>query len=300
MPVTLAEQPVSSMDAILQPPEGAQINELGAFLRSRRESLEPARLGFARAGRRRTPGLRREEVAQLAEVGITWYTWLEQGRSIRVSPKVLGAIATALQCSEAETRHLFTLAGLGEPPAIHRPSCDRVSPLTQTILDSLDPFLPALIQNARFDILAYNQAYRRLMGVDLAQVPEEDRNCIFLTFNSEAWRSALVDADMALSNMVASFRAAMVDHRGDPVWEAQLQRFMESDEFRRTWQRYEVRSIENQLKHFRHPRVGIMQLQQTNWWSAPRHGDRLLVYVPVDEASAGALRQLAARPLSSH
>ena len=267
--------------------------ELGTFLRSRRESLDPVRLGLPRVGRRRTPGLRREEVAQLAEVGVTWYTWLEQGRPIQASARSLGAIAVALQCSAAETRHLFALAGLGEPVAPHAPSCERLSTASRILLDQLDP-LPALIQNARFDILGYNPAYSRLIGVDLTQIPHEDRNCIYLALTHPVWRSRLADWNDILPRMVASFRAAMAGHLEDPQWGAQLQRFLSiSADFRDTWQRNEVRSIENQSKRFRHPLVGVLELQQVNWWSAPRNGDRLLVYAPVDADSERALKRIA-------
>lgn len=267
--------------------------ELGAFLRARRESLDPGRLGLPRFGRRRTPGLRREEVAQLAEIGVTWYTWLEQGRPVRTSTKVLSAIAAALQCSEAETRHLFSLAGKVEQIASFAPACEKLSHASQAILDQLDP-LPAVIQNARFDIIGFNQAYSRLMCVDLAQVDAQDRNCIYLAFTSQSWRDCLVDWDETMPRMVALFRAAMADHMHDAVWERQLQRFFEaSDQFKTIWQRYEVRGIENQVKRFRHPRAGLMTLHQTNWWSAPKNGDRLLVYVPADEQSKASLQFLA-------
>ncbi|HBO3021891.1 TPA: helix-turn-helix domain-containing protein, partial [Pseudomonas aeruginosa] len=97
------------------PAQPSRAEQLGAFLRRRRESIEPQRVGISRLGRRRTPGLRREEVAQLAGVGVTWYTWLEQGRAVRASEQVIGAIARALLCNETETHHLFNLAGLAAP-----------------------------------------------------------------------------------------------------------------------------------------------------------------------------------------
>jgi transcriptional regulator with XRE-family HTH domain len=268
--------------------------ELGDFLRARRESLDPSRLGLPWIGTRRTPGLRREEVAQLAEIGITWYTKLEQGRPIRASAKVLSAIANALQCSETETDHLFTLAGLGKPSHAALPVCEHVSSSIQVILDQLDP-LPALMQNARFDVVGYNQAYCRLIGVNLAQIPIEDRNCIYLAFTHPAWRASLADWDEAMPRMVALFRAAMAEHRQEPAWERQLQRHLAaSAEFRETWLHNEVRGIENQLKRFKNPRVGVFTLQQTNWWSAPRNGGRLLVYVPVDDIGRQALEIPAA------
>jgi transcriptional regulator with XRE-family HTH domain len=270
--------------------------ELGTFLRTRRESLDPSRLGLQHFGRRRTPGLRREEVAQLAQIGVTWYTWLEQGRPVRTSDKVLNAIATALQCTEAETRHLFLLAGKVEQVSAMTPACEKLSQVSQAILDQLNP-LPAMIQNARFDIIGFNQAYSRLLCVDLAQIAPEDRNCLYLAFTNKAWRAALTDWDEGMPRMVATFRAAMADHMHDATWERQLQRMLAvSDEFKEVWQRYEVRGIENHLKHFRHPRAGLISLHQTNWWSAPKNGDRLLVYVPTDEQSKAALQILTQEP----
>lgn len=102
--------------------------QLGAFLRARRESLDPQRLGLPRVGRRRTPGLRREEVAMLADVGVTWYTWLEQGREVNPSAAVLNGVASALQCSPLETRHLFVLAGLTPPENTQATVCEGISP----------------------------------------------------------------------------------------------------------------------------------------------------------------------------
>lgn len=269
-------------------------DELGAFLRARRESLDSARLGMPWTGVRRTPGLRREEVAQLAGIGITWYTKLEQGRPVRPSTKALQAIAEALQCTEAETRHLFTLAGLGVPPVAAGPVCSQLSASGRRILDSLHP-LPAVLQNAYFDIVGFNQAYCRLVNVELEKVPPEDRNCIYLAFCNPDWRACFENWEVARPRMAAMFRAAMAEHGKDAMWENRLQRLLaDSAEFSETWQRNEVHGVENQLKRFRNPRVGTMTLHLTNWWSAPRNGDRLMVYVPADAASDEALRYLVA------
>ncbi|AML55883.1 putative DNA-binding protein [Serratia rubidaea] len=266
--------------------------QLGAFLRARRESLDPNRLGLPRMRQRRTPGLRREEVAQLADVGITWYTWLEQGRAIQASAKTLSAIAHALQCNEAETHHLFRLAGQSLPASARHDGCEKLSPYGQRLLDQLDP-LPAIISNARFDILGFNRAYCLLMGVDLATLPPEDRNCIYLAFTHEQWRASQLDWDDIMPKMVALFRAQMAEHLGDPVWEQQLARYLSvSADFRALWERHEVRSIDNNVKRFLHPQVGEMSLRQNNWWSAPRNGDRMLVYIPADEQSERRLQLL--------
>ena len=266
--------------------------QLGAFLRARRESLDPQRLGLPRSGRRRTPGLRREEVAMLADVGVTWYTWLEQGREVNPSAAVMQAVAEALQCSALETRHLFVLAGLTPLESANVPPCEGISPGTRRMLDSLLP-QPASIQKPDFDIVAWNDAFCRLMGVDFSTIPEEDRNCIYLYLTHPGWRSRLANRD-ALATFVSYFRAAMAEHRGNPAWENKLARFFAaSSEFEALWhQRYEVRGVENQIKNFQHPEFGHFQLQQMYWYSAPRNGSRLLVYLPVDEVGEGVLSRL--------
>ena len=281
----------SEMD-VLQTRQMDNRKQLGAFLRARRESLDPQRLGLPRSGRRRTPGLRREEVAMLADVGVTWYTWLEQGREVNPSVAVMQAVAEALQCSELETRHLFVLAGLTPLESLNVPQCEGISPGTRRMLDSLLP-QPASIQKPNFDIVAWNEAFCRLMGVDFSIIPEDDRNCIYLYLTHPGWRSRLANPDV-LGNFVSYFRAAMAEHRGEPAWENKLARFFAaSAEFEALWhQRYEVRGVENQIKTFRHPEFGEFQLQQMYWYSAPRNGSRLLVYLPVDEVGEGVLARL--------
>ncbi|GAB7266679.1 helix-turn-helix transcriptional regulator [Dickeya ananatis] len=272
------------------------VNGWGRFLRARRESLDPLRLGLSIPRKRRTPGLRREDVALLADVGITWYTWLEQGREIRASAKTLTAIANALQCNEAETRHLFMLAGLPFSPSAQA-SCEKISADSQRILDQLNP-LPAVIVNARFVILGFNLTWCRLLDIDLHQVAPEDRNCIWLALTHPNWRERMVDQQDLLPNLVAMFRAQMTEHTGEPLWEAQLQRYLNaSDEFRQLWyQRYEVQGVDDKIKRFRHPTLGIFTLRQINWWSASRSGDRLLVYMPASEQDSAQLAQLAQLP----
>ena len=258
----------SEMD-VLQTRQMDSRKQLGAFLRARRESLDPQRLGLPRSGRRRTPGLRREEVAMLADVGVTWYTWLEQGREVNPSVAVMQAVAEALQCSELETRHLFVLAGLTPLESLNVPQCEGISPGTRRMLDSLLP-QPASIQKPNFDIVAWNDAFCRLMGVDFSLIPEDERNCIYLYLTHPGWRSRLANPDV-LGNFVSYFRAAMAEHRGEPAWENKLARFFAaSAEFEALWhQRYEVRGVENQIKTFRHPEFGEFQLQQMYWYSAP-------------------------------
>lgn len=263
--------------------------ELAAFLRSRRERIGPEQVGLPRGRRRRTPGLRREEVAQLAAVGVTWYTWLEQARDIRVSAQVLDAIARALLLDRAERGHLFALAGVADP--VPGTECTGVPPAMRQILDQLAPF-PAVIQNGRFDLLAYNRTYARLM-CDLDALPEEDRNCLWLAFTHEEWRASVVDLDATVRVMAAKFRAAMAEHVAERHWKALLARLTEaSPEFREVWARHEVIRPVSRTKVFRQSLVGEVRLNATTLWTGPRPGPRLISYTPVDEVSRHRLERL--------
>jgi transcriptional regulator with XRE-family HTH domain len=176
--------------------------ELAGFLRSRRERIAPEQVGLPPAARRRTPGLRREEVATLAGVGVTWYTWLEQGRDINASPQVLNAVARTLLLDQHERDHLFRLADVpdGDGPG----DCAALPPTAQLLLDQLEPF-PACIRNARYDLLAYNRAFDQLMG-PLASLPFEERNSLWRMFTSERCRSATLDWEEGTRRMVAEYR----------------------------------------------------------------------------------------------
>lgn len=274
----------------------SRAQELGELLRRRRETLDPVRLGLSRVGRVRTPGLRREEVAARADIGITWYTKLEQGRPIRVSPRVLLSVAQALEFNEVETEHLFRLANLPVPPRLDSPQvCKPLTAASQHILDQLCPY-PALIQTQRYNIRGFNEAYRRLVGVDLHAIPAEDRNCIYLSLVIPAWRASQADPDEMLAHMAALFRASMAEHLDDPVWERQLERYMSaSDQFRIVWDRYQLKGIENAVKRFRLADGTILALQSNNWWASPSNDDRMIVYTPVDEVGAERLKAMMKR-----
>src|SRR5246127_4848353 len=158
-------------------------NLLGAYLRDRRTRLDPAAFGFP-PERRRTPGLRREEVAQRANISPTWYTWLEQGRGGAPSADVLDRIARALMLTDAEREHLFLL-GLGRPPEVRYQKHEGVTPRLQRVLDALDPS-PALIRTATWDVVAWNRA-STVMLTDYASIPAEQRNILrFILFNPQA------------------------------------------------------------------------------------------------------------------
>jgi hypothetical protein len=265
--------------------------ELAAFLRSRRERITPEQVGLPNTGRRRTPGLRREEVAQLAAVGVTWYTWLEQGRDIQVSGQVLEAVSRALLLDPNERTHLYILAGAGDPSPSR--DCPTVTPAVQTVLDQLLP-LPACVLNSRYDVLAYNETYNRMLG-DLGRLPFEERNLLWLMFTDQAFQARWVDPAAARTIVVARFRSAMADHVADPAWKALLARLRQaSPDFEEAWQRHEVAPAENGSKLFQHPEVGVLRLDFTNMWLGVRHGSRLVVYTPEDDETRRRLERLTA------
>ena len=263
-------------------------DELAAFLRCRRERLTPADMGLPSAGRRRTPGLRREEVAILAGVSTTWYTWLEQARDVTPSRQVLDALARTLQLSPAEHDYLFTLAGQPPTPAVDRAD---VHPLMKTFVDSLDPS-PAYIANETWDVLYYNRAQAALI-TEYDERPPDERNVIWLMFTDPELRGRIVDwADDARA-MVAKFRAAAAEQSGNPRMRALTDALLTaSPEFRDLWAGHDVRGHEPARKRITHPLVGLVELDYVKLECVGRPGQILTPHLPADEVSAGKLRKL--------
>lgn len=270
---------------------GAELRrrELAAFLRSRRERVGPDQVGLPRSRRRRTPGLRREEVAQLAGVGVTWYTWLEQGRDINPSPQVLDAIARTLQFDAHEHSHLFTLAGVATTTIAHE--CLGLCPTAQPLIDQLEPF-PACVLNARLDLLAYNRIYASFFD-DLDLMPIEDRNILLLSFTHPGWRDVIVDWDDVVARMVAEYRAAMAEHLDEPAWKTLVARLHRaSPEFTAVWERHDVQGIESRTKRAMHPTVGLLSLDYTNLWFGQPLGTRIVAFTPADDRTRRRLDRL--------
>ena len=283
--------PLLSSPPVREAAQSADVRRhaLADFLRSRRERISPDQVGLPVGGRRRTPGLRREEVAQLAGVGVTWYTWLEQGRDIRASDQVLGAIANTLQLDPYERAHLFTLAGLPEP-TVHK-ECRAISPAIQLMLRQLEP-LPAMVANARLDILAYNRSYDRMVG-GLDRLPFEERNSLLLAFTDPTWRARIIEWDTAAPRLVAQFRAAMAGHVAESSWKCLVKRLREeSPEFVAIWDQHEVKAPENLTKRYANSEVGLLELDYTHLWFGPRSEMRLTTYTPVNDATRDRIERL--------
>jgi transcriptional regulator with XRE-family HTH domain len=252
--------------------------ELADFLRARRTALKPEDVGLPGGGRRRTPGLRREELATLAGVGTTWYTWLEQGRDVRASLTVLEALAKALKLTPAERAHMLRL-GRGEslPPL----PADRevVSDTLRRLVDSLD--FPAYLLGRRFDYLAHNRATEALFPA-LREVPAAERNQIWLVFTHPAWRTLYTSWEEQARRLLARFRAAYADQVGDPAFEALVDRLGEaSPEFRDWWPRHEVLGSGEGRKTILHPTAGVLEFEHAVFLHAENSDQRLVLYSPV-------------------
>jgi transcriptional regulator with XRE-family HTH domain len=269
--------------------QDARRRELGVFLRTRRERIQPEEVGFAPGLRRRTPGLRREEVALLAGVGVTWYTWLEQGRDINVSAQVLEAIARALHLERLESNHLFTLAGLRVGPATGE--CTALPPAVQRTLDAVSPY-PAIVMNERWDILAFNDAYCQVV-LDLREIPVEERNMLWLNFVSDQWHCHFVDGESIRLHMVAAYRAAMANHLTEPAWQELTQGLLaRSPEFATYWERYDVAAPSTRVKLVDHPEVGLLRVEPALLWITQGGQFRVNVYTAADEDTEAKFRML--------
>jgi transcriptional regulator with XRE-family HTH domain len=294
--MTTAPAPLELVHSAHVSPEQIRRRELAAFLRSRRERISPEQVGLPAVGRRRTPGLRREEVAQLAAVGVTWYTWLEQARDIQVSPQVLDSIARGLQLDLNERGHLFTLADAADPapPAY----CPTITPSVLRIMEQLEP-LPVVALNSRFDVLAYNRTYRYLL-TDLDAVPPGERNVMWLAFTDPLWRTIMVDHEAATAGMVARFRGAMADHVAEPAWKSLVKRLrLASPEFEALWEQREVGTSGHGEKRFRNQREGLMHFEFTTLWLGPRQSSRLVTYTPADDETRERVERLHAFAVSA-
>jgi transcriptional regulator with XRE-family HTH domain len=270
--------------------------ELADFLRRRRESLKPDDVGLPDGGRRRTPGLRREEVAILAGVGTTWYTWLEQGRDVRASLDVLEAISRALRLTPAERTHLILL-GRGEEPPPCKLAAEKVSPTLRRLIESLGPN-PAYVLGRRWDYLAYNRAACALFG-DFDAIPRGARNHVWQFFMDPRRRERMPDWDRSKRLLVAKFRADSARHLGDPAFEQLISALRKSSpEFCKEWKRHEVAREGEGRKEIIHPVVGRMVFEHAVLNPSEAPDQRLVLYSPVQEYDTAAKLAQLMEPLA--
>jgi transcriptional regulator with XRE-family HTH domain len=268
-------------------------SELADFLRNRRMHLKPEQVGLPGGGRRRTPGLRREEVSHLAGVGTTWYTWLEQGRDVRASLEVLEALSRALRLTPAERTHLVLL-GRGEAP----PPCkeaERVSATVRRLIENLGPN-PAYVLGRRWDYLAWNQAASAVFG-DFGSVPRASRNHVWMYFMNPARRELFPDWERGSRLMVAKFRADSARHIGDPEFEQLIGTMRKSSpEFCQAWKKHEVARSGEGRKLVNHPIVGRLLFEHAVFNPGEAPEQRMILYSPLpDEDTPAKLARLIGR-----
>lgn len=263
-------------------------SELGRFLRSRRDRVRPCDVGLAKGPRRRVPGLRPEEVAVLANIGTSWYTWLEQGREVHPSESVLEAIAEALLLDREERAHLFLLGGY--PDRVTNPGDSEVGEQLRTMLEELLP-LPAMVTDPTYTIRAFNPVERYLV-TDLAEVAPADRNCAIQAYENPEWAEIFQPLDEHKRLLVAKMRAAYAESLEDPEWGPLLERLGRFEEFRTLWDSGNVGRRPGRTKVIENPYVGTLNLTMTTLIAQENQRLTLSVYLPVDSVTRSRLETL--------
>ena len=265
--------------------------EMADLLRYRRDRLKPEEVGLPSGARRRTPGLRREEVALLANVSTTYYTFLEQGRDVKPSRQVLDALAGALRFGPAEREHIHRLAH-GSPPADDGPDPETLVPGVAALVDRLDPN-PTYVTGRLRDILAANRSARALFA-DWPTLPREERNLLWWMFTDPRARKVFVEWEKEASAMLARFRATASRYGNDPKFTSLVERLHQaSSEVREWWAHHEVVSLGGGVKRLRHPVLGNLRLRYVVLNVAEDQDQKLVTYLSEDD-DENRLRELAA------
>jgi len=261
--------------------------ELAKFLRARRERLSPEAVGLPPGPRRRTPGLRREELALLAGVGITWYTWLEQGRPINASVQVLDAVARVLQLDDAGREHLYRLAE-ATPVRLAAGPTAAVPPTLLNILSSFSP-CPAVLVNGRFDVVESNDGHQAVFR-DWHSMPCIHRNLLWCNITEPSAREKFLNYDEETPYLVARLRSNYAAHIGDPEWEEDIRRLTElSPEFADLWARHEVAEAQMRSRIFVHSEVGVLRFTTTELDISAVPGMCIIAYTPQDDETRAGL-----------
>ncbi len=264
-------------------------NALGAYLKNRRTKLDPASFGIA-GGRRRTAGLRREEVAQRANISATWYTWLEQGRGGSPSADVLNRIARALMLTEVEREHLFLL-GLGRPPEVRYRGSDAITPRLQRLLDALT-HSPAIVRTPTWDVVAWNRAAAAVL-TDYGTLPPDRRNILRMIFTDPRIGAAQFDWKSVARFVVASFRVDVARAGADAEVAKLVEELNESSpDFAAMWRENDVQTHGDGVKRLRHPQVGPITLEYSAFAVDSRPDLTMIVYNPATPADRDLIGSL--------
>jgi transcriptional regulator with XRE-family HTH domain len=269
--------------------------DLAQFLRDRRARIAPAAAGVPTGARRRARGLLREEVAMIAGVGVTWYTWLEQARPIKPSVRVLGSIARALRLNDVERTHLFRLARPDLEPAPPAQLANSVSRALQRTMDGLAPN-PAYATNAVWDVIGWNKPAAQIFG-DFGAIEPERRNLIHLIFCEPAWRDLFRAWEVISVFAVAQFRESTARLGSDARFK-DLVRMLERDSeaFRKHWRRRDVQQPIPQSKVLDHPLAGKLELEYSTFQADSDRDVRLTIYTPANADSARSIERLVKHP----
>lgn len=263
-------------------------SRLGRFLKDRRDKLDPSALGYS--GRRRTPGLRREEVAGRANISTTWYTWLEQGRGGAPSPRILESLASALMLTEPEREHLFLL-GIGQAPKARSASIAAVTPRLQRFLDALE-YMPAIVATPHWDVIAWNTAARVAL-TDYPELGSDERNVLRRMFLDRATRAAQDDWESVARYLVATFRAETA-RLGEDARSKEL--IMElsatSSEFVAMWDDNDVQTMGQGIKKMRYAEVGLIAFEYSSFAVDGRPDLKLVTYNAASSEDAEKLHRL--------
>jgi transcriptional regulator with XRE-family HTH domain len=283
-------------------PPKEQRQELGAFLRARRAELRPADVGLPQGvNHRRTPGLRREELSQLAGISVSWYTRLEQGKDVQLSAKAVARLAEALQLTAAQREYVVTLAR-GDPLGVEPARTEMVSATLRDLLNAQGGN-PAYLIDARLNLLAWNQAASSVFGfsAEPAATPAEEHNLLWLMFTREA-RTWMVDWERHAKLLLAQFRDASRHVVNDPWFGRFVERLKErSPEFTAWWSRYDVERVQGTEKVIDHPAVGQIALRQTVLQVVDAsHALYLILYTPAPGTDTAEKLQKLAISSSGH
>lgn len=271
--------------------ENHRYKELADFLKTRRAKILPSQVGLSVVTRRRTPGLRREEVAQLAGIGITWYTWLEQGRAIHVSTQVIESLSKVLMLDKQERIHLYHLANLPLPTDL--PGYQgTVSPILQHVLDNLI-LCPSLVTDRWWNVIAWNKAASLVFG-DFCRMNVRQRNIVWAMFTEHYYQELYVDWELHAQGLLGRFRSTC----GQYIEDSWLVQFiddlkMQSTEFNLWWSLHEIQSNKQIYKQLNHPIAGILDFESSSFEVPDNSGFKMFVHVPSPEtATASKMKSL--------